>query len=82
MPWICIAKNKPKIAAIGSTTPDSIPNKNALPLDPVSPLIGKDTTAPSGIFWMPIPIDYIYGSRDDGSEVEIFEILINNHKVP
>lgn len=32
--------------------------------------------------WMPIPIDYIYGSRDDGSEVEIFEILINNHKVP
>lgn len=25
---------------------------------------------------MMIPIDYIYGSRADGSEVEIFEILI------
>ena len=46
----CATAMKAAQEAIGSTTPDIVPKKNAFQLLPVSPLYIKETAAPSGIF--------------------------------
>lgn len=54
--WKRNARKRPSTAAIGSMAPDKVPYMKAFPLLPVSLKNGKATTAPSGMFWMPIPI--------------------------
>ena len=44
-------------AAAGSTMPETAPIQNAFPLLIPSLFIGKEIIAPSGKFWMAIPID-------------------------
>ena len=43
-------------AATGSTAPERTPYQNVFDLDIPSPLKGIDTMAPSGKFWIAIPI--------------------------
>ena len=51
-----IAIKTPKTPAIGSTSPDAWPYKKLFPTEKPSRLKGRDTAAPSGKFWRPIPI--------------------------
>ena len=46
-----------KSAATGSTTPESVPYRNARLLLIPSPLSGREMIAPSGKFWIAIPTD-------------------------
>ena len=46
-------------ANTGSIAPDNTPHKNDLFLVLLELCKGNDTTAPSGMFWIAIPIDNI-----------------------
>ena len=59
----CAAKKYPSTANKGSATPLATPHKNALFLLFKGTFIGKATAAPSGKFWIPIPIPTLSHTR-------------------